>query len=588
MDYQPRTDDILQILLQALDAPGQTRVLPPHAEVDADLMRQVVEEAGKFVAAEIAPLQRVGDEVGAQWAQGVVTMPPGFRDAYQSFWQAGWPALSCATEDGGQGLPAVLEAVLYEMLSAANHGWTMAPGLLHGAYECLRHHGSEALKQAYLEKIATGEWLATMCLTEAHAGSDLGLVRTKAVPQPDGSYRITGGKIFISGGEHDLTDNIVHLVLARLPDAPPGPKGLSLFLAPKFMPDGSRNGAHCDRIEEKMGLHGSPTCVMRFEDAIGWMVGEPHRGLNAMFVMMNAARLHVALQGIGLLDAAWQKAEAYALERRQMRAPKPAGAAPSSGPDPIIEHPAVRRMLDVQRAWVDGGRLLAYRTGLELDIAKHHPDATRRAQAQGWCALVTPVLKSAFTQQAFQGASECLQVFGGHGYVREWGVEQIVRDARITMIYEGTNEIQAIDLLVRKVLPDGGQGMTALLLALRADLDTSDPVHADLLRRIAELRYTTTRLVEASKARGELAYEAADDYLRAVAVLLLAWAWTRILRSPSTETSRWQHPARALRERILPEFDMRLKMMQDLCGPLGAPSATGHITRAPGAAQVQT
>ena len=582
MDYLPPTDDILQILLQALDAPAQIQALPPHAEVDVDLMRQVVEEAGKFVGAEIAPLQRVGDEVGAQWADGKVTMPPGFRAAYQSFWQAGWPALSCATEDGGQGLPAVLEAVLYEMLSAANHGWTMAPGLLHGAYECLRHHGSDELKQVYLEKIATGEWLATMCLTEAHAGSDLGLVRTKAIPQPDGSYRISGGKIFISGGEHDLTDNIVHLVLARLPDAPPGPKGLSLFLAPKFMPDGSRNGAFCDRIEEKMGLHGSPTCVMRFEDATGWMVGEPHRGLNAMFVMMNAARLHVALQGIGLLDAAWQKAEAYALERRQMRAPKPAGAAPSQGPDLIIEHPAVRRMLDVQRAWVDGGRLLAYRTGLELDIAKHHPDEQRRAQAQGWCALVTPVLKSAFTDQAFHGASECLQVFGGHGYVREWGVEQVVRDARITMIYEGTNEIQAIDLLVRKVLPDGGKAITALLLALRADLDTSDPVHADLLRRIAELRYITTRLVDASRARAELAYEAADDYLRAVGVLMLAWAWTRILRSPGTDTPRWQNPARALRERVLPEFDMRLKMMQELCGPLGG-AAVAHA----GAVQFQ-
>ena len=343
MDYHPRLDDIQHILTAVLGAPAQLQALPPFAEVDTDLMQQVQEEAGKFVASEIAPLQRIGDETGCRFDAGVVTTPPGFRQAYQAFWQGGWPSLACATEDGGQGLPAVLEAVLYEMLSAANHGWTMAPGLLHGAYECLKHHGCEELKARYLGKIATGEWLATMCLTEPHAGSDLGLVRTKATPQVDG-YRVSGTKIFISGGEHDLTDNIVHLVLARLPDAPAGPKGLSLFLAPKFLPDGSRNPIVCERIEEKMGLHGSPTCVMRFDDATGWLVGEPNRGLNAMFVMMNAARMHVGLQGIGLLEAAWQKASAYAQERRQMRAP---GA---SGTSLIADHPAIQRMLYTQRA----------------------------------------------------------------------------------------------------------------------------------------------------------------------------------------------------------------------------------------------
>ncbi|MEK9953344.1 MAG: acyl-CoA dehydrogenase family protein, partial [Curvibacter sp.] len=384
MDYQPHLDDITRILFTTLQAPQQLQTLPAFTEVDAALMQQVLDEAGKFVGSEIAPLQRVGDETGARFEDGRVTMPPGFRSAYQAFWQAGWPALSCAPEDGGQGLPTVLEAVLYEMLSAANHGWTMAPGLLHGAYECLKHHGSDELKARYLEKIATGEWLATMCLTEAHAGSDLGLVRTKALPQADGSYRLSGGKIFISGGEHDLTDNIVHLVLARLPDAPPGPKGLSLFLAPKVLPDGARNGVHCERIEEKMGLHGSPTCVLRFEDATGWLVGEPGKGLNAMFVMMNAARLHVGLQGIGLLDAACQKACAYAAERRQMRAP---GASETSL---IQDHPAIQRILQTQRAWIDGGRLLAYRTAIELDMVKHHPDAARREAAQRWCSLVTP------------------------------------------------------------------------------------------------------------------------------------------------------------------------------------------------------
>ncbi|MES2241254.1 MAG: acyl-CoA dehydrogenase family protein [Pseudomonadota bacterium] len=567
MDYQPRLDDIRFILHEVLDAPAQLQALAPFADADAELMEQVLGEAGKFVAGQIAPLQRGGDEIGCTWDQGRVTTPPGFKAAYAAFWQGGWPALACATEDGGQGLPAVLEAILYEMLSAANHGWTMAPGLLHGAYECIRHHASDALKASYLEKVATGEWLATMCLTEPHAGSDLGLARTRAVGQADGSYRLSGTKIFISGGEHDLTDNIVHLVLARLPDAPPGPKGLSLFLAPKVLPDGQRNTVHCDRIEEKMGLHGSPTCVMRFDEATGWIVGEPGRGLAAMFVMMNAARLHVALQGIGLLEAAWQKADAYAGERRQMRVPGPRDNTQAA--DAISGHPAMRRLLDTQRAWIDGGRVLAYRTAMELDIAKHHPDANRQDSAQRWCSLVTPVLKAAFTHQAFYGASECLQVFGGHGYVREWGIEQIVRDARVPMIYEGTNEIQAIDLLVRKVLADGGAGMAALLQDLQTGLDAGRPRDADVLRRFAELRDLTAGLAKASQTDPVLAYEAADDYLRAVALALLAWAWSRIDRV-AQNAPRWHQASAALHLRVLPEFDMRLAIMRGQCTPAPA------------------
>ncbi|MDI1341586.1 acyl-CoA dehydrogenase family protein [Polaromonas sp.] len=565
MDYQPRLDDIRFILHEVLDAPAQLQALAPFAGTDAGLMQQVISEAGKFVAGQIAPLQRTGDEIGCTWHRGQVTTPPGFKAAYAAFWQGGWPALACATEDGGQSLPAVLEAILYEMLSAANHGWTMAPGLLHGAYECIRHHASDALKASYLEKVATGEWLATMCLTEPHAGSDLGLVRTRALAQADGSYHLSGTKIFISGGEHDLTDNIVHLVLARLPDAPPGPKGLSLFLAPKVLPEGRRNTVHCDRIEEKMGLHGSPTCVMRFDEATCWIVGEPGRGLAAMFVMMNAARLHVALQGIGLLEAAWQKADAYATERRQMRVPGPRDNKEPA--DAISGHPAMRRLLDTQRAWIDGGRVLAYRTAMELDIAKHHPDTTRRDSAQRWCSLVTPVLKAAFTHQAFYGASECLQVFGGHGYVREWGIEQIVRDARVPMIYEGTNEIQAIDLLVRKVLADGGAGMTALLQDLQTGLDAGQPRDADVLRRLADLRDLTALLAAASQTDPVLPYEAADDYLRAVALALLAWAWSRI-DQVAADTPRWRQASAALHLRVLPEFDMRVKTIEGQCKPV--------------------
>jgi alkylation response protein AidB-like acyl-CoA dehydrogenase len=565
--YQPRTDDMQFVLSRVLNAPAQWQALPAFAEVDAALVQQVLEEAGKFVGEVIAPLNRQGDEIGAQWKDGAVTMPPGFKDAYQSFWQSGWPALTASAEDGGQGLPSVLEAMLYEMLSAANHGWTMAPGLLHGAYECIKHHASDELKALYLEKVATGEWLATMCLTEPHAGSDLGLARTKAVRQPDGQYAVSGTKIFISGGEHDLTDNIVHLVLARLPDAPPGPKGLSLFLVPKFYPDGSRSRVHCDRIEEKMGLHGSPTCVMRFDEALSAIVGEPGKGLNAMFVMMNAARLHVALQGIGLLDAAWQKADAYAQERRQMRAPGKGKSA--SEADLIGTHPAMRRILDTQRAWIDAGRVLAYRTALELDLIKHSTDADTQAAAQRWCALVTPVMKSVFTHQAFHGGSDCLQVFGGHGYVREWGIEQIVRDARVAMIYEGTNEIQAIDLLVRKVLADGGKDMNALLDRLQTDLPEAVKASSQAQARIQTLRAVTDQIVKAAPQDAALSFRVADDYLRCVALVLLDWAWLRIETGVNTDTpdadTRWLTPAKALRSWVLPEFQMRSFIIVQQC-----------------------
>ncbi|MGJ7490130.1 acyl-CoA dehydrogenase family protein [Variovorax sp. ZT4R33] len=560
MTYRPRTEDTRFLLEAVLEAPRQLAALPPFADFDAELQGQVLDQAATFVANVVAPLQRVGDEVGCRLEGGAVQTPPGFPEAYRALVAGGWPGLAVPVEDGGQGLPAVLEAVLYEWLAAANHGFTMAPGLLHGAFECLRHHGSEALKQRYLPKIASGEWLATMCLTEAQAGSDLGQVRTRAEPQPDGSVRVAGTKIFISGGEHDLTDNIVHLVLCRLPDAPAGAKGLSLALVPKRLDDGTRNAVHCERIEDKMGLHGSPTCVMRFDGATGWLVGEPGRGLAAMFVMMNAARLHVALQGIGLLDAAWQKADAYARERRQMRAPGHTGTEPSL----IGEHPAVARVLDTQRAWIDGARLIAYRTAMQLDIARHGADATLRAAAQQWCDYVTPVLKSACTQQAFEGASACLQVFGGHGYVREWGIEQIVRDARVTMIYEGTNEIQAIDLLVRKVLPDAGAGLAATLLALRNELDASRDADADVQRRLAQLRYLTTQLAMAAHARPRLAYEVADDYLRLVMLAMLAWAWARIDQAPGADDGH-ARAAAAFRRWVLPEFEMRAGIVKRAC-----------------------
>jgi hypothetical protein len=348
-----------------------------------------------------------------------------------------------------------------------------------------------------------------------------------------------------------------------LPDAPPGPKGLSLFLVPKFYPNGERSAVHCDRIEEKMGLHGSPTCVMRFEDALAEIIGEPGKGLNAMFVMMNAARLHVAMQGIGLLDAAWQKANAYAKERRQMRAPasKQRKAKSAAEADFIIEHPAIRRILDTQRSWVDGGRVLAYQTAIELDRIKH-ADKETADRSQRWCALVTPVMKAAFTHQAFHGGSDCLQVLGGHGYVREWGIEQIVRDARVAMIYEGTNEIQAIDLLVRKIMTDGGQSLNQLLDDMKAEtqIETAEAT---------QLRKLTQNILTATQLDPSVGHRVADDYLRAMALVLLQWAWQRIdanLDQDSPELKdRWQSPSKAFRQWVLPEFAMRSHIIEAQC-----------------------
>lgn len=572
MPYVPARRDQDFVLFEVLHADQQLQQCQRHQEVDAAFMQQVLDTTATWTADVVAPLSAPGDAQGCRWEQGQVRTPAGFAAAYQAFCNDGWPTLCCEAEHGGQGLPKVLEHVLYESLWAANHAWTMSPGLLHGAYECLRAHASPALQAHYLPHLASGQMLASMCLTEPHAGSDLGLVRTSAMPHgehPWGEvYQLHGSKIFITGGEHDWTDNIVHLVLARLPGAPSGPKGLSLFLVPKLWDDGqgntSANAVVCDRIEEKMGLHGSPTCSMRFDGAQGWLIGQANAGLQAMFVMMNAARLNVALQGIGLLDAAWQSAHHYALERRQMRVlgTPPASRGPQDAADLLIEHPTLRRVLDTQRAWIDGGRVLAYQTALHLDLAEHAADAAQRKASQQWAALITPVLKAAWTRQAFEGSSQCLQVLGGHGYVREWGIEQIVRDARISMIYEGTNEVQAIDLLVRKVLPDQGQAFAQWLLSLRKDLDASRSMDADVLRQMTELRYFTTLLVEGCQQDAQLALRTADDFLHAVAVVLLGWSWCRLSAQAQADDLRWQGPAQLVHSRILPEFHWRLQLMK--------------------------
>ena len=454
--------DMQFVLHELLKVEEELKQLPPHAEIDRDIINQVLEEGGKFASEVLFPLNHSGDREGCRLDKEtrVVHPPKGFNEAYKQYVEAGWPALACDPEFGGQGLPLVINNSFYEMLNSSNQAWTMYPGLSHGAYECLHAHGSPEQKAMYLPKLVSGEWTGTMCLTESHCGTDLGMLRTKAEPQADGSYKITGGKIFISAGEHEMSANIVHLVLARLPDAPAGTKGISLFLVPKYIPNadgtpGNRNNIFCGAIEEKMGIHGNATCQMNMDGATGWLIGEPNKGLNAMFVMMNAARLGVGMQSLGLTEVAYQNALIYAKDRLQMRSlsgPK----APDKPADPIIVHPDVRRMLLTAKAYAEGARAFTSYVALQIDRELHHPDEDVRKEAADEVALLTPIVKAFLTDNGWIATSECLQVFGGHGYIAEWGMEQYVRDARINMIYEGTNTIQSLDLLGRKILMDNG------------------------------------------------------------------------------------------------------------------------------------
>ncbi|WP_345793863.1 acyl-CoA dehydrogenase C-terminal domain-containing protein [Thauera sp. JM12B12] len=460
--YAPPLRDMQFVLHEMLDAVGQLKACPLHAELDVDTVNAVLEEAGRFAAEVVFPLNARGDREGCTLDRATheVRAPTGFKAAYAQYVEGGWPALACDPEHGGQGLPLALNQCLYEMLNSASQAWAMYPGLSHGAYEALHAHGSPAQKALYLPRLTSGEWTGTMCLTEPHCGTDLGLLRTRAEPLGDGSYRISGEKIFISAGEHDLAANIVHLVLARLPDAPAGSKGISLFIVPKFLVNadgslGARNGIHCGGLEHKMGIHGNATCQMVLEGALGTLVGEPNKGLQAMFVMMNAARLGVGNQSLGLTEVAFQSALAYAKERIQMRSlsgPK----APDKPADPIIVHPDVRRMLLTARAYAEGARALLCFCAVLADTELHHPDESVRRDSAELLALLTPIAKAFVTDNGFAATNACMQVFGGHGYIREWGMEQFVRDARINMIYEGTNTVQSLDLLGRKVLGNAG------------------------------------------------------------------------------------------------------------------------------------
>jgi alkylation response protein AidB-like acyl-CoA dehydrogenase len=542
--YRAPVADMLHLMTQVLDAPASWAALPAFDGLDAETTQQVLEQAGRFTSDVLAPLNAPGDLAGCRWTAEAVTTPDGFPAAYAAFVAGGWPGLACVPEAGGQGLPQLLNVALQEMVTASNHAFGMYPGILHGAYEVIKAHAVPALRARYLAPVASGAWLATMNLSEPHAGSDLGQVRTKA--EPLGAVangvpvRVTGQKVFISGGDHDLTDNIVHLVLCRLPDSPPGSKGLSLALVPKVLPDGRRNAVHCDGVERKMGIKASATCQMRFEQAEGWLIGEPNRGLAAMFLMMNSARLLTAVQGVGHLEAATQNALTYTAERHQMRAtrrpPDAVPAATAGAADPIAWHPAMRRLLWTLQARTDGLRVLAYQIAIWLDESEQHPDADHRRARSDLVSVLTPVAKAFSTDLGHRSADEALQAWGGYGFVHDFGIEQTVRDSRIAMIYEGTNEIQAIDLVQRKILDDGGRRADALRAELGAEVaaclgdDTLRPFADALAAQLDAWSRVQRALVAGAAQDPEWPLRAADDFLHGIGHVLLAWAWARIAR----------------------------------------------------------
>lgn len=536
--YHAPIQDFQFLLRSVLRAEQNLFNLPGFEELDSEVANMVLEEAAKVCEQVLHPINGPGDQQGCQFESGNVTTPDGFKEAYQTFTESGWCSLSLPPEHGGQGLPETLNFIVEEMICSANTAFSLYPVLTRGVVNLLHAYASDKLKSVYLDKLVAGIWTGTMCLTEPHAGTDLGLVKTKAVPQDDDTFSLTGTKIFITGGEHDLTENIVHLVLARLPDAPEGVKGISLFLVPKFMPDAAGvpedyNQVVCGSIEHKMGIKGSSTCVINFEGAQGYLVGELNKGLTHMFKLMNLARLAIGLQGLGLGELAYQNAVVYARERLQARALS--GVKNPDGPaDPIIVHPDVRRMLLTTRAYVEGCRALSLWTAMQLDIVHHHEDAQAREAANDFIELITPVFKAFFTDMGYETTTLCQQVFGGHGYIQETGVEQFVRDARIAQIYEGTNGIQALDLVRRKLFTHEGRLPRRFFAQLQNDIDSHngdddsrefvEPLAAALQR----LQRLTEWLLVAAQGEPDELGAASTDYLRVFALTTLAWKWAKM------------------------------------------------------------
>ena len=551
--YNPPLRDMQFLMHEVFKVTDDYRQMTAHAEVDADTINAVLEEAGKFAANVTFPLNISGDAEGCVLNKETheVTTPKGFKEAYQKYVEGGWPSLSCDTAYGGQGLPFAVNSALYEMLNSANQAWTMYPGLSHGAYEALHVHGTEEQKKLYLPKLTSGEWTGTMCLTEPHCGTDLGLLRTKAEPvagAPEGTYKITGNKIFISAGEHDFTENIVHLVLARLPDAPPGSKGISLFVVPKFVvkADGSlgeRNPIFCGALEHKMGIHGNATAQINIDGAIGTLVGQPNKGLQAMFVMMNAARLGVGNQSLGLTEVAYQNALAYAKDRLQMRSLSDTKAKDKPA-DPIIVHPDVRRMLLTAKAYAEGGRALVTYCAFLIDKEFNHPDEKVRKDSAELVALLTPIVKAFITDNGWTATTMSQQVYGGHGFITEWGMEQFVRDARINMIYEGTNGIQALDLLGRKVLGNQGASLKKFgkLVAQLVEEEDVNEKMAEFINPIAYLGDQMTKFTTEIGFKGmqnpDEVGAASVDYLRVAGHLVFGYFFARMAQVALREIAK--------------------------------------------------
>ena len=570
--YKAPVSDTVFLLSDVFDYARYANA-PGFSEAPIDVVEAVLSEGAKFVEEVVQPLNRIGDLEGCKrHDDGSVTTPKGFKQAYKALVEGGWVGLAGDPAFGGQGLPPFLAVLFAEYEYSANIAFSMYPGLTNGAVAALTVHGDANLKSRYLPKMTTGEWTGTMCLTEPHCGTDLGLIKTRAVPQADGSYAITGQKIFISAGEHDLADNIVHLVLARIDGAPAGVKGISLFLAPKFLPGpdggvGERNGVVCGSIEHKMGIHGNTTAVLNFDGAKGWLVGEQHRGLPAMFVMMNGARLGVAVQGLGVSEVAYQNAAAYAKERRQGRSLKGA-AEPDKPADLLLVHPDVRRMLLEIRAFNEAARALLVWIALTQDEARHAPEEKARQAADDRLGLMTPVLKGVFTDCGFANAVKAQQVLGGHGYIAEWGMEQFVRDAQIAMIYEGANGIQALDLVARKLPKDGGRAVMAFFAEVSQFL-TAEKNDAALAPYLSGLQSALGHLQQASLwlsrngvADPNNAGAASNDYMHLFGLTALGYMWARIVKAVLARQAKGEsNPAldakltlaKFFSERMLPE-----------------------------------
>ncbi|CDM42448.1 acyl-CoA dehydrogenase C-terminal domain-containing protein [Ectopseudomonas oleovorans] len=539
-DYKAPLRDMRFVLNEVFEVSKLWAELPALAEVvDAETASAILEEAGKVTAGSIAPLNRSGDEEGCSWDNGAVKTPAGFPEAYQTYAEGGWVGVGGSPEFGGMGMPKVIGAQVEEMVNSANLSFGLYPMLTAGACLSILNHASEELKAQYLPNMYAGVWAGSMCLTEPHAGTDLGIIRTKAEPQADGSYKISGTKIFITGGEHDLTENIIHLVLAKLPDAPAGPKGISLFIVPKVMVNadgslGEKNALGCGSIEHKMGIKASATCVMNFDGAIGYLVGEVNKGLNAMFTMMNYERLGVGIQGLALGERSYQSAIEYARERIQSRAPT-GPVAKDKAADPIIVHPDVRRMLLTMKALNEGGRAFSSYVAMQLDTAKYSEDKAAAKRADELVALLTPVAKAFLTDMALETTVHGQQIFGGHGFIREWGQEQLVRDCRITQIYEGTNGIQSLDLMGRKIVGSGGSYYKHFADEIKAFVASADASLAEFTKPLAaavqNLDELTAWVLDRAKSNPNEIGAASVEYLQVFGYTAYAYMWALMARA---------------------------------------------------------